>query len=129
MNGSIRHLHEASPAFRHAMLKSEIKRIIGVISFVLFFAVLAMIRIFVMGSKMNRWSLVAAGLMIAFELLQLREANRALGSGDEVPQVIWDSSIALESLFPAVGITFLASSRLLPDYRPLATPWVLAFSR
>jgi serine phosphatase RsbU (regulator of sigma subunit) len=127
MNGSSRHLHEASPAFRRAMLRSEIKRIIGVISFVLFFAALAMIRIFVMGSKMNRWSLVAAGLMIAFELLQLREVNKALGSGVEVPQVIWDASIALESLFPAVGIAFLASSRLLPEYRPLATPWVLAF--
>ena len=36
-------------------------------------------------------------------------------------------STALESLFPAVGICFLASARLLPDYRPLATPWALAF--
>ena len=86
-----------------------------------------MVRIFVMGSAMNRWSLIAAALMIAFELLSLRAANRALRSGEDIPKVIWNSSIALESLFPALGISFLASSRLLPDYRPLATPWVLAF--
>jgi hypothetical protein len=106
---------------------SETKRIVGVIAFVLFFAVLAIIRIFVMGSAMSRWGLVAATLMIAFELLLLRTANRALRSGEEIPRVIWNSSIILESIFPAVGISFLASSRLLPDYRPLATPWALAF--
>lgn len=55
MTSSIRHALEASPAFRQAMLKSETKRIIGVISFVLFFAVLAIVRIFVMGSAMSRW--------------------------------------------------------------------------
>src|SRR5215831_6264405 len=121
------HLHEASPAFRQAMLKSELKRIVGVISFVLFFAVLAVVRIFVLGSAMSRWGLVAAALMIAFELLLLRAVNRALRAGHDIPKVIWNTSIALESLFPAVGITFLASTRLLPDYRPLATPWVLAF--
>ena len=127
MTGPIRHVLEASPAFRQAVLKSETKRIIGVISFVLFFAVLAMIRIFVMGSAMSRWGLFAAALMIGFELLLLRAVNGALRSGKEVPKLIWNSSIALESLFPAVGISFLASSRLLPDYRPLATPWALVF--
>jgi len=127
MTGPNRHLLEASPAFRQAMLKSERKRIFGVISFVLFFAVLAMVRIFVMGSAMSRWGLVAAVLMIGFELLLLQAVNRALRSGKEIPSAIWNSSIALESLFPAVGISLLASSRLLPEYRPLATPWALAF--
>ena len=109
------------------MLKSEKKRIVGVISFVLFFAALAIVRIFVMGSAMNRWSLVAAALMITFEILLLRAVNDALESGKDAPKVIWNCSIVFESLLPAVGISFLASSRLLPDYRPLATPWVLAF--
>ena len=72
MNSPIRRLLEQSPAFRQAMLKSETRRIVGVISFVLFFAVLAMVRIFAMGSAMSRWGLVAAALMIAFELLLLR---------------------------------------------------------
>lgn len=122
-----RRLLEASPAFRRAMLKSETKRIVGVISFVLVFAVLAVVRIFVLGSAMSRLGLVAAALMIAFELVLLRAVNRELRSGNGMPKVLWNSSIALESLFPALGIAFLASSRLSPDYRPLATPWVLAF--
>ena len=120
-------LTETSIAFRQAILKSETKRILGVISFVLFFALLAAIRIFVMGSAMSRWGLVAAALIVLFELLLLRYVNRTLRSGKAVPKLIWNSAIALESLFPAVGITFLASSRLLPAYRPLATPWVLLF--
>jgi len=120
-------LTETSIAFRQAILKSETKRILGVISFVLFFALLAAVRIFVMGSAMSRWGLVAAALIVLFELLLLRYVNRALRCGEAVPRLIWNATIALESLFPAVGITFLASSRLLPDYRPLATPWVLVF--
>ena len=127
MTGPVRELHEASPAFRQAMLKSETKRIGGVISFVLFFALLAIVRILVMGSAMSRWGLFAAALMIAVELFLLRAVTRALRSGQDISKFLWISSIALESLFPAVGIAFLASSRLLPDYRPLATPWVLAF--
>jgi serine phosphatase RsbU (regulator of sigma subunit) len=109
------------------MLKSEAKRIVGVICFVLFFAVLALLRIFLMGSAMSRWGLVAATLLIAFELLLLRAVHKASRSGENISNILWNSSIALESLFPAVGITFLASSRIVPDYRPLATPWLLAF--
>ena len=40
---------------------------------------------------------------------------------------MWYVSSILECLFPAVGVASLVSNRLLPDYRPLATPWVLAF--
>lgn len=127
MTSPVRHLHEVSPAFHRALLKSEAKRIVGVISFVLFFVVLAMVRIFVMGSAMSRWVLLAAALLIAFEILLLRSVNLALRSSKDVPTLIWNSSIALECLFPAVGISFLASTRLLSEYRPLATPWVLVF--
>jgi serine phosphatase RsbU (regulator of sigma subunit) len=127
MTGPSRPLLEASPAFRQALLKSERKRILGVISFVLFFSVLAAVRIFVLGSAMSHWGLVAAAIIVAFELFLLRYVNSTLRSGEAIPKLLWNSTIALESLFPAVGITFLASTRLLPDYRPLATPWVLVF--
>ena len=127
MTSPVRHLHEVSPAFREALLKSETKRIVGVISFVLFFVVLAMVRIHVMGSAMSRWILFAAALMIAFETLLLRAVKLSLRSGKDIPTLMWNSSIALECLFPAVGISFLASTRLLPEYRALATPWVLVF--
>lgn len=120
-------MRKTSPAFRQALLKSEKKRIVGVIAFVAFFAVLAIVRIFLLGSMMSRWSLVAAALVIAFELWLWRAVSRGLRSDRDLESPVWYISITLESLFPAVGVTFLVSSRLLPDYRPLATPWVLAF--
>jgi hypothetical protein len=60
------------PAFRHALLTSEKKRIVGVIAFVAFFAVLAAVRIFVLGSAMSRSGLVVSALVIAFELMLFR---------------------------------------------------------
>jgi serine phosphatase RsbU (regulator of sigma subunit) len=124
---SIQQMREASQAFRHALLKSEKKRIIGVIAFASFFAVLAAVRIFVLGSAMSRWSLVVAALVIAYELGLFRAVNRSLESGKDISNSMWYVSSILECLFPAVGVAFLVSNRLLPDYRPLATPWVLAF--
>jgi serine phosphatase RsbU (regulator of sigma subunit) len=120
-------MRDTSLAFRTALLKSEKKRIVGVIVFVSFFAVLAIVRIFVLGSAMSRSGLVVAALMIAFELGLYRAVNRSLRSGKDIFNFVWYVSSVLECLFPAVGVAFLASTRLLPDYRPLATPWVLAF--
>ena len=64
---AIHQMRETSLAFRHALLKSEKKRIVGVIVFVCFFAVLAIVRIFVLGSAMSRWGVVVAALVIAYE--------------------------------------------------------------
>jgi hypothetical protein len=120
-------MRETSLAFRHALLKSEKKRIVGVIVFVCFFATLAIVRIFVLGSAMSRWGLVVAALVIALELGLYRAVNRGLHSGKDISNFVWYVSSVLECMFPAVGVAFLSSTRLLPDYRPLATPWVLAF--
>ena len=127
MASSAKQIGEISPAFRSALLKSERKRIFAVLSFVLFFALLAAVRIFLLGSAMGRYGLLAASILIAFELWLLRIVNRALHTGQMVPQFWWYSSLALESLFPTAGIAFFASSQLHGDYRPLATPWVLAY--
>jgi serine phosphatase RsbU (regulator of sigma subunit) len=127
MTHAIQQMRETSVAFRHALLKSEKKRIVGVIVFVCCFAVLAAVRIFVLGSAMSRWGLVVAALVIAFELGLYRAVNWSLRSGKDISRFVWYLSSVLECLFPAVGVAFLTSTRLLPDYRPLATPWVLAF--
>jgi hypothetical protein len=123
----IQQMRETSLAFRHALLRSEKKRIFGVIAFVCFFAVLAIVRIFVLGSAMSRWGLMVAALVIAFELGLYRAVNRSLLSGKDISNFARYVSSVLECLFPAIGVAFLASTRILPDYRPLATPWVLAF--
>lgn len=125
--GSVEQITETSPAFRQALLKSERTRIFAVVAFAVFFALLAAIRIFVFHSAMSRWGLLVAAILIAFELTLLRAVNRALRSSQIVTPFIWYCTLALESLFPAAGISFFASTRLLPDYRPLATPWALAF--
>src|SRR5437879_4833889 len=127
MTNSIEEIRDASLAFRQTLLKSEKKRIVGVIAFVAFFAVLAIIRIFVLGSAMSRWGLLVAGLVIAFELGLLHAVNQVLRSDEDLGNSVWYFSTALESLFPSLGVAFLVSSRLPPDYRALATPWVLVF--
>jgi serine phosphatase RsbU (regulator of sigma subunit) len=127
MTHVIQQMRETSLAFRHAVLKSERKRIVGVIVFVCCFAVLAAVRIFVLGSAMSRWGLVVAALVIAFEVGLYRAVNGSLHSGKDISNFVWYFSSVVECLFPAVGVAFLTSTRLLPDYRPLATPWVLAF--
>jgi len=127
MTHTIQQMRETSPAFRQALLRSEKKRIVGVIVFVAFFSVLAIVRIYVLGSAMSRWGLVVSALVIAFELGLYRAVNQSLHSGQSISNFLWYGSSILECLFPAVGVAFLASNRLLPDYRPLATPWVLAF--
>lgn len=124
---SIQQMRETSPAFRNALSESEKKRIVGVIAFVSLFAALAAVRIFVLGSAMSRWGLVAAALVIAFEVGLYRAVNRSLHAGKDISNCVWYVSSILECLFPAVGVAFLVSSRLLSDYRPLATPWILAF--
>ena len=68
MTHTIQQMRETSPAFRHALLRSEKKRIVGVLVFVAFFSVLAIVRIYVLGSAMSRWGLVVSALVIAFEL-------------------------------------------------------------
>ena len=127
MTHTIEQMRETSPAFRHALLRSEKRRIVGVIVFVAFFSVLAIVRIYVLGSAMSRWGLLVSTLVIAFELGLYRAVNHSLHSGQSISNFLWYGSSILECLFPAVGVAFLASTRLLPDYRPLATPWVLAF--
>ena len=120
-------MSDNSPAFHQALLKSEKKRILGIVLFVLFFVLLAAVRIYALGSAMSRWGLITAAILIAFELGLLWLVIRALRTGKEVSQFAWYWTLTLESLFPASGVAFLSSTQLHADYRPLATPWVLAY--
>src|SRR5262245_66272406 len=97
---SINEISETSPAFRGALLKSEKKRIFALISFVLFFALFVAVRIFVLGSAMSRYGILAAAILVAFELWLLWVVNRALHSGQVVPRFLWYVSLPLDSLFP-----------------------------
>ena len=97
------------------------------IAFIVFFTTLKLVRIFLFGSAMSRWGIPAAALMILFELGLLKAVNKALRTGHDLAHSVWYLSTILELLFPALGVAFWASTRIMPDYRPLATPWMLAF--
>ena len=115
-----------SAAFRQALLRSEKKRTIGIILFLSFFAVLMLIRIFVLGSAMSRWGFLVVAILVAFEFGFLRSVNQALNSDGDIPYLLLYLGLALESLCPAVGIAFLTSSRVCAGFQeqyPLSDIW------
>jgi serine phosphatase RsbU (regulator of sigma subunit) len=119
-------LHADSLAFRKALLQSERRRIYGITAFLLVFAVAISIRILVFRSHMSPWGIVALLLVVAYELWILSAVSRSLKTGHNLPDALWLFSIILEIAVPALGIAYFSSPRLAIDYRPLATPWVLA---
>jgi len=116
-----------SPAFQKALLKSERHRILGVVTFVVLFTAAIALRILIYGSKMSPWGIVASILLVAYEFVLLRTVDRCLRKDTPLPSGLWLLTVFLEISFPAVGIAFLSSPRLEAAYRPLATPWVLAY--
>jgi serine phosphatase RsbU (regulator of sigma subunit) len=120
-------LQSDSVAFRKALLQSESHRIFGVAAFLLVFAAAVAFRIVVFRSHMSPWGVCILLVAAAYEFLALRAVNVALKTGRDLPFALWVFNIILEMVIPALGIAFLASPRLAVEYRPLATPWVLAF--
>ena len=116
MTHTIQQMRETSPAFRHALLRSEKKRIVGVIVFVAFFSVLAIVRIYVLGSAMSRSGLVVSALVIAFEMGPLSRRESKFALWQSVSNFLWYGSSILECLFPAVGENILTFGFVVPKF-------------
>lgn len=116
-----------SAAFQKAQLLSERRRIWGVVTFVILFTAIVIVRIVVYGSVMSPWGIAALAVLTGYEFLALRMVDRCLRAEMKLPRGLWFMTVLLESSFPAIGIAFLSSPRLEAAYRPLATPWILAF--
>jgi serine phosphatase RsbU (regulator of sigma subunit) len=120
-----------SAAFYQAQLHSERLRILGVLSFVALFAVVTVVRVFVIRTASEgtpwAWNLVLACTVVVYELWMLRRVDLALKAGRSLPSRFWVLSTILETSIPAFGIGFLASPHIQAAYRPLATPAVLVF--
>jgi len=116
-----------SLAFRKALLQSERRRIYGIAAFLLAFAIAMAIRIVVFRSQMSPWGVLILLLIVAYELWILSLVTKALKTGRDLPHALWMFSIVLEITAPALGVACFSSPRLLEEYRPIATPWVLAF--
>jgi len=116
-----------SPAFRKARLESEQRRLLGVILFALAFAVIVVVRILLMGSRMSRLSLLVLLLFAAYEFWVYRRVGRALARGADLPRPWRYGNTVLESAVAGFGVAFLANPQISPDYRALANPWVPLF--
>ena len=117
----------ASLAFRQALLRTERLRILGSILIITVFAITGAIRILLFGSHMNHIGLYCALAAIGYEALVLLAVERNIRSGTSIPDWFWTINVIIEMSMPALAVAFLASDRLAPDYRPLATVWVLLF--
>ncbi len=116
-----------SRAFQNALLRSERRRIIAVLAFALTAAAVVALRIFAFDAPLNPWSIVALILLAGYEAVVLWRVGVALNSGRQVQPAVWVVSLLTEIAVPALGAAFLVSPRLDLAYRPLASPWVLAF--
>ena len=119
-------LQADSLAFRQALLQSERRRIYGVMAFVPVFAAATAFRILVFHSHMNPWSVLVLLLVLAYELWTLSKVTKAIKEERNLPRVWLVLNITIEIVVFAMGIAFFSSSMLAPEYRPIATPWVLA---
>jgi serine phosphatase RsbU (regulator of sigma subunit) len=116
-----------SHAFELALLRTERLRILGALSVILTFGLTAAIRIYLFGSHMSHIAVYGAVALAAYEIFVLRIVERSVRAGRRISDWFWTINIMIEMSMPALGVAFLASDRLLPDYRSLATPWVLLF--
>jgi serine phosphatase RsbU (regulator of sigma subunit) len=120
-----------SAAFQNAALQSERFRIFGVLGFVAAFMVVTAVRVFVIRTAANTthwvWSFLLAAIVIAYELWTLREVDLALKATRSLGAGFWILSTILETSIPAFAIAFLTSAQVAANYRPLASPAVLAF--
>jgi serine phosphatase RsbU (regulator of sigma subunit) len=116
-----------SQAFRTALLESERRRIYGTMAFLLAFAAAIAVRIVVFGSHMSPWGMLVLLVVGGYELWMLSAVGKALKTAGRLPDALWVFTIVLELAVPALGVAFFASPRLQFEYKPIATPWVLAF--
>lgn len=117
----------ASLAFRQELLRTERLRILGSILIISVFTVSGAIRILLFGSHMHHIGVYCAIVAVGYETLVFLAVERSIKSGTTIPDWFWTINVIIEMSMPALAVAFLASDRLAPDYRPLATVWVLLF--
>ncbi|HKN25399.1 MAG TPA: PP2C family protein-serine/threonine phosphatase [Candidatus Acidoferrum sp.] len=124
-------LHDESPAFRQALLRSERLRI-----FILFFAIgvailFRLIRTVIAWTPENGrdllWLILSATVLVLIELLVLRAIGPAIKSAGSLSRPYWLFNILLETCFPAVLIAFISSASIAPEFRPLVNPGFLLY--
>lgn len=118
-----------SDAFRVAALRSEIRRayiVMGVM------ALLALMIVRPDAPISLDWRLIAAAIsgisvICGLQLVILRMARRALGTGTRIPEWFTILTAVVESLVPTAIIFVAMSAGALPGYAALSAPPILAY--
>lgn len=131
MTGPAKQLHEESPAFQQALLKSERLRIrIMIVAIVAAFAIRTL-RTVALFSRDNVYLWAVTTLFLAvfagYELLTLRAVNRAIEGGTDWPYAARTLNLIIETCVPALALVFLSSGSVDPAYKALANPAVLLY--
>jgi serine phosphatase RsbU (regulator of sigma subunit) len=120
-----------SAAFDQARLKTERLRILGVLIFAAVIVVVTAIRTLILhtGAPLHLWltDLAVIAVLVVYELASLRWVQRALKTNDTLHSAWWSSGIVFEALLPTLWMALLSSSKVAPEYQPLANPAVLVF--
>lgn len=120
-----------SAALDRARLKTERLRIFGVLIFAGVLVVVTAIRTLILhtGAPLDVWladvGLVA--LLVIYEVAMLQWVKHALEKGESIPFAWWTFGMVFEALLPAFWMAVLSSSRIAPEYQPLANPAALIF--
>jgi serine phosphatase RsbU (regulator of sigma subunit) len=124
-------LHDESPAFRQALLKSERLRIYILLVALGAIILVRAIRTLVAWNPGNAsvflWLLLCGVGLAIVEFFVLRAIRPTIESGQPFNHPVLLFNILLETCFPALSIAFLSSTTLAPEYRALVNPSFLIY--
>ena len=111
-----------------ALLKSERFRLKCVIGLLLVIALTYTARIILFGLP-DRWDTLFVALIgiAVLDIAVYQISVKAASLNQVVPSAVWMAGIAAELLLPALGIVYLASTKIESSYRAFAAPWILLF--
>ena len=115
-----------SDAVRRASLRSERIRILGMVTVLVAFLVILLVRKVQFGEFAFGIYLLLNAL-IFYEVFMFAYVSGRIRQDRSVPIWAWVVNIVVESLFPTLGILWLSGSTLLGPYRSLVAPVALIF--
>lgn len=128
-----------SDAFRHAELRSEQRRIIGIVGLLGALSLLVVVRTVLSGTGVTKDSsfivgsgaaALVLGLIVAgigYELLMLWLVRHAIEDDRAVPVWVWPINIVIETMLPTFSVLMLAHMGLTSGYRALVSPTVFIY--
>src|SRR5580693_5250385 len=124
-------LHNDSPAFRKALLRSERLRIyilLGALLVILLTRVIRTIFVWTPGNRQLLWMFgVFVAVVMAYEIFVLHKVKGAENNSRDLRARIWLVNIVAEACLPAFGLVLLANKTVDPVFRPLINPFFLLY--